>query len=136
MFSTVAVLGLLICAGATSQAQQLGGAGTIKGTVTDPTGAVLPGATVTIHNVVTGFARTTTTDASGNFVLQNIPQNPYHITITATGFQNLDQDVDVRSSVPVVLNAKLNVGQSNTSITITESADLLETDPTQHTDIS
>jgi hypothetical protein len=135
MFSVVAVLGLLICAGATSQAQQLGGAGTIKGTVTDPTGAVLPGATVTIHNVVTGFERSTTTDASGNFVLQNIPQNPYHMTITAPGFQNLNQDVDVRSSVPVVLNAKLQVGESNTSITVTENADLLETGPTQHTDI-
>ena len=136
MFSAVVVLGLLICAGATSPAQQLGGAGTIEGTVTDPTGAVLPGATVTIRNVVTGFERSTITDASGNFVLQNIPQNPYHMTITAPGFQNFNQDVDVRSSVPDVLNAKLQVGESNTSITVTENADLLETEPTQHTDIS
>jgi hypothetical protein len=132
--STIVLLGLLAFAG-TSFAQQLGGAGTIKGTVSDPTGAVLPGATVTMHNVVTGFERSTTTDTSGNFVLQNIPQNPYHATITAPGFQNFNQDVDVRSSVPVQLNAKLNLGQSNTSITITESADLLETEPTQHTDI-
>jgi len=131
----ITTLTLCLMVGAFGFSQQLGGAGTIRGTVTDPTGAVMSGAAVSIHNVVTGFQRTTTTDAAGSFVLQNLPQNPYHVTITAPGFQNLNQDVDVRSSVPVVLNAKLNVGQSNTSITITESADLLETEPTQHTDI-
>jgi hypothetical protein len=116
--------------------QQLGGAGTIKGTVSDPTGAVLPGASITIHNPVTGLQRNAVSDSAGNFIFQNVPPNPYHLTVTAPGFQNLNQDVDVRSSVPIVLNVKLQVGESNTSITITESADLLETEPTQHTDIS
>ncbi len=126
---------LLLLAAPLAFSQQVGGAGTITGTVSDPTGAVLPGARVTIHNPVTAFQRATDADPGGRFVLRNIPENPYHMTITAPGFRNLDQDVDVRSSVPMVINAKLKVGESNTSITVTETSDLLETEPTQHTDI-
>lgn len=116
--------------------QQLGGAGTIHGTVLDPSGAVVPGATITIHNPVTGVQQTTSSDNAGNFVFQNVPQNPYHMTVTAPGFQTFTQDVDVRSSVPVVVTAKLQLGQSNTTVSVESNADLLESEPTQHTDIS
>ena len=51
----------------------------ISGTVTDPTGALVPKATVEIHNPVSGYDRTATTDTSGNFAFANIPFNPYQI---------------------------------------------------------
>ena len=60
----------------------------IKGTVKDPSGAVIPGATVTIHNPVTGFERTASTDASGSFTFNNVPFNPYHLTVTDDRFRS------------------------------------------------
>ncbi len=62
---------------------EFGSAGVVKGTVKDPSGAVIPGATVTIYNPVTGFERTASTDASGSFTFNNVPFNPYHLTVTA-----------------------------------------------------
>ncbi len=73
----------------------------MQGTVTDPSGAVVANAAVTMHNPVSGFERAATTDAAGNFSFPNVPFNPYHLTVTASGFAPFAQDVDVRSSVPV-----------------------------------
>jgi hypothetical protein len=50
----------------------------ISGNITDQTGAVVPQATVEIHNPVSQFDRTTTTDTNGNFTFSNVPFNPYH----------------------------------------------------------
>src|SRR5438132_12727899 len=71
------------------------GAGTIAGTVTDATGAVVPGATVSIENRVTGYKRTTNTDANGTFRFDNIPPNNYALTVSAQGFSVAQQSVDV-----------------------------------------
>ncbi len=72
--------------------------GSISGVVTDSTGAVVPKATVEIHNPVSGYDRTTATDTSGNFSFANIPFNPYHLTVSLPGFTSYGQDVDVRSA--------------------------------------
>src|SRR4051812_42147892 len=81
-------------------AQGLGGAGTIQGTVKDPTGGVMQAVEVRISNPVSGFSRTTTTDTGGKYVFSNLPPNPYHISVVAQGFQPLEKDVDVRGGVP------------------------------------
>ncbi|MGB8969405.1 MAG: TonB-dependent receptor [Candidatus Sulfotelmatobacter sp.] len=110
--------------------------GSITGTVLDPTGAVVPDATVEIHNPVSHFDQSTTTDKSGNFSIPNVPFNPYHMTVTATGFGQTAQDVEVRSVVPVSLKVNLQVSGSKTSVTVeAPAADLLENDPTFHQDI-
>jgi hypothetical protein len=114
---------------------QVGNSGTIEGTVTDPSGAVLPKATVTIHNPVSGLDRTSTTDTSGNFAFTNVPYNPYHLTVTAAGFTSYAQDVDLRSSVAVTLKISLALGASTQSVTVEAAGDLVETDSTAHTDI-
>ena len=116
--------------------QSLGSAGVVKGTVKDPSGAVIPGATVTIYNPVTGFERTASTDASGSFTFTNVPFNPYHLTVTATGFAPHVQDVDLNSGVPVNLNIALELAGGKTTVTVTsEASDLIEVDPTTHTDV-
>jgi hypothetical protein len=115
-------------------AQSAGNSGTITGTVTDATGAVVPGASVSVVNAVSGLSRTTMTDAAGHFQLSNIPQNPYHLTVTLAGFAPYSQDVLVRSLVPVVANAVLQVGTSSTVVNV-DAGDLLEGDSTMHTDI-
>jgi hypothetical protein len=131
---TFLVAVVLVVAGAS--AQTVGGAGTIQGTVVDPNGAVIAGATITIQSPVSGFQRTTRTDKDGTFTFPNLPQNGYHLAVTAPGFQGLAQDVDVRSSVPIVLSLKLQIGKSETSVTVTEATDLIESDPTAHTDVA
>ena len=77
-----------------AHAQSGGGSGSINGTVLDPSGAVVANATVEIHNPVSGYDRTTTTDNKGNFSFSNVPFNPYHMTVTAAGFATSAQDVE------------------------------------------
>src|SRR5450755_429599 len=94
--------GIALCLAVTnSGAQSVGNSGSVNGTVLDPTGAVVAGATVEIRNPVSGFDRSTTTDNDGRFAFTNIPFNPYHLTVTASGFMMSAQDVEPRSSVPV-----------------------------------
>jgi hypothetical protein len=117
-------------------AQSGSNSGSINGTVLDPTGAVVPNATVEIHNPVSHFDRSTTTDKSGTFSLPNIPFNPYHMSVTAAGFAQGGQDVEIRSIVPLSLKVDLQVLGSKTSVTVeAPAADLLENDPTFHSDI-
>ncbi|MGA2986150.1 MAG: TonB-dependent receptor [Terriglobia bacterium] len=113
-----------------------GGAGTVAGTVKDQSGAVIPGATVTLHNPVTGLDRAASTDASGSFTFTNIPFNPYHLTVTDAGFTPHVQDVDLTSSVPVSLSIVLELAGGKTTVTVSsEASDLVEVDPTTHTDV-
>ena len=112
------------------------GAASISGTVQDPSGAVVANATVTIQNPVSTYQRSTTSDASGNFRFPNVPFNPYHLTVTASGFTPAAQDVDVRSSVPVELKISLTISTGTTSVTVSaEAADLIEQTPINHTDV-
>ncbi len=135
-FRATFVVVFLLAFGVQTYAQSGGSSGSISGTVLDPTGAVVPNATVEIHNPVSHYDRSTTTDKSGNFSLPNVPFNPYHMTVTATGFGNNSQDVEVRSVVPLSVNVKLQVSGSTTSVTVEAgAADLLENDPTFHSDI-
>ncbi len=84
-----------------AHAQATGNSSSISGTVSDPTGAVVAGATVTIDNPVSGYHGSVVSDGSGNFTFANVPYNPYHMTVTSQNFAPYAQDVDVRSAVPV-----------------------------------
>jgi hypothetical protein len=109
--------------------------GAIRGTVVDPSGAVIKGATVVIANPVSQYTRTTQTDAQGTFDFSNIPFNNYHATITAPGFQPGEQDLNIRSSVPSELKVTLTIGETKTEVLVSDSADLVENDPNAHTDV-
>ena len=65
--------------------QTAGNAGTIVGTVTDPAGAVVPNATVSVSNPVSEYSRTLATDKAGQFQFTNLPFNPYHVTVSSYG---------------------------------------------------
>src|SRR4030088_2770992 len=130
----IAVISLFLTTNS-SFAQSAGNSGSINGTVEDPTGAVVPNATVEIRNPVSGYERSTTTDAFGKFSFPNIPYNPYHLTATAAGFASHVQDVDVRSSVPVSVPINLKVEGSSVVVTVESGSDLVENDPTFHTDV-
>src|ERR1700756_3692272 len=83
--------------------------GSIAGVVTDPSGAVIPGASVSIQNPVSAYSRTTTSDSTGHFRFSNVPLNPYHLAVTKEGFGTFAQDVNVDSILPVTSNILLKV---------------------------
>jgi len=114
---------------------QSGNAGAVRGTVTDPSGAVVPNATVTLDNARSGLLRTVQTDATGQFVFSNVPFNPYRISIIANGFVPLSREFELRSVVGTSLNLVLQVAGSTQTVTVEASGDLIETDPTFHTDV-
>jgi Carboxypeptidase regulatory-like domain/TonB-dependent Receptor Plug Domain len=131
-----ALAALALSLAATAGAQSAGNSGSIDGTVTDPTGAVVSKARVEIQNPVSGFDRSAMTDSSGKFQFTNIPFNPYHLTVTAPGFAAYVQDVEPRSSVPVSVAIKMQVAGSTEQVTVeAEGGDLIENDPTFHTDV-
>jgi autotransporter translocation and assembly factor TamB len=89
--------------------QSLGNAGTVAGTVTDPSGATIPKAAVSIVNRITNYHQTSIADSNGAFRLTNVPANPYHLEVTSAGFATYEQDVDVRGTVPIDLKIKLSL---------------------------
>jgi len=138
--SRPAIIGVLLAAcfasSVATYAQSTGSnSGTVRGTVLDPSGAVIMGATVEIENPVSHYTQTAQTDAQGNFELKNVPYNNYHLTANASGFQAAKQDVDVRSPIPVPVKISLTIGTAVSSVTVQEAGDLIETDSTSHTDI-
>jgi hypothetical protein len=115
---------------------QTGNAGAVRGTVTDPSGAVIGGATVHLTNQSSGLDRTAVSDGAGQFVLSNIPFNPYQINVSANGFASLKQPVLIRSVVGVTLTLVLQIAAADSTVTVEGgSGDLVETDPTFHTDV-
>lgn len=139
MMKTLAVgaLGVLFfCTAGGAFGQSLGNAGTIEGTVMDPSGAAMAHAEVAIHNALTNYLQSTLTDARGSFRLVNIPPNPYHMEVSAAGFNVHTQDVDIRNSVPVQLKIAMDLaGAAKTTVTVEAAgADLLELDPSAHVD--
>lgn len=108
--------------------------GSIQGSVTDPTGAVVPGAAITIQNPVSGYMQTATSDSSGLFQFSNLPFNPYHLTASAPGFGSVAKDTEVHSAVPVNIGIILAVAGTTTTVTV-DAGDLLENDTAMHTDI-
>ena len=117
-------------------AQSAGNSGTIYGTVTDSTGAIIQGAAVSISNPVSGYSRQTKSDSAGHYQFTNLPLNPYHLSVSAPSFSSISEDADVRSTVPLTLNATLKPGGTSTVIEVTTTGgDLIEGDPVGHTDI-
>jgi hypothetical protein len=110
-------------------------AGTVRGSVLDPSGAAIMGAIVEIQNPVSHYDQSVQTDAQGNFEFDNVPFNNYHLTATAKGFQGGEEDINVRSPVPLEAKMSLTIGTSSQSVTVTAGTDLVETDTTTHTDV-
>jgi len=102
--------------------------GTISGTVSDSTGAVIPGANISIRNVDTGVTRDVIADASGRYRAQQLLLGNYDVTATSAGFQTL-----VRSGITLTVGREatvdlvLQVGAVSEKLTVTGEAPLIET---------
>lgn len=129
------VVVVVALSGGVADAQSGGSSGSIDGTVLDPSGAVVANATVEIHNAVSGFDRTTTTDSDGKFSFSNVPFNHYHMTVKAAGFAQSAQDVEIHSVVPASVQINLQVSASSTTVSVEDTGDMVENDPTFHSDV-
>ena len=105
---TLAVLATTLAPGLFSQTASTGA---IKGTVTDPSGAVVPNVTVTATNNDTGATRTATTGADGSYIITLLPLGTYRLKFDVTGFKPEEvPSVTVNVTETAVLNATLEVG--------------------------
>ena len=123
---------ILFVAGALAQ----GTSGNIAGTVTDPTGAVLPNATVTILNPISGYKQTTQTDANGQYHVANLPFNRYHMSVVLQGFSSATKDAAIRSASGTTVDFQLAIASSSQSVTVeADAADMVNSDPTSATTV-
>src|SRR5215468_6428709 len=104
--------------------------GSIVGVVTDPGGASVPGATVTVTNEGTGVvAIKMTTDSSGNYVATTLPPGRYVVTVEAAGFKkSVNPGINLSVQDRIGLNVALEVGQLSESVEVTGAAQALQTD--------
>ncbi|MGH9743570.1 MAG: TonB-dependent receptor, partial [Candidatus Acidiferrum sp.] len=130
------ILGLVFLFSGVCCRAQVGNSGSVEGVVKDASGAVVANATVEIANVVSEYQRQATTAADGSFRFTNVPFNPYHMVVKASGFAPYTEDVEVRSTVPTTVQINLKVGSANTSVTVEATGgDLVENESTFHTDV-
>ena len=134
-FAFVILVSAFLTAAIATRAQSLN-AGTVGGVVVDPNGAVVPNASVTIANSVTGYTRVVNTDKDGAFRFDNVPPNNYQLSVSASGFAADRETVVVRTSVPISLKIPLAVSTATETVTVTtNAAEVLENVSTAHTDV-
>src|SRR5712692_9692092 len=117
------ILSLLLCPPA-AFAQKT--TGDITGTITDSTGGVLPGVTVTAKCTATNLTRTATTDAQGGFSLPELPVCTYRVSAEIQGFKTTVRDVQVVVNEVSKSDFRLEVGAQSESITVEEVAPLVQ----------
>jgi hypothetical protein len=121
------ILGFCALLAGTANAQ-IGGSGSITGVVTDATGALVPGASVTATNTATNVATTQTTSGGGTYVLSPLTPGDYTVTIKASGFKTITQEhVDVVALQASSLKSQLSIGASNETVTVTSAPPQLDT---------
>ncbi|MBI3894956.1 MAG: TonB-dependent receptor [Acidobacteria bacterium] len=102
--------------------------GTVSGTVSDSTGAVIPGATVTLRNTETGITRTLSTNAQGRYNAQQLSLGMFEVSAEAPGFQSVVRSgIEMTVGRQAVVDFTLQVGAVSERITVTGEAPLLET---------
>src|SRR5919201_239626 len=99
VFRPLALTAILLGLSCLAAGQSLGTAGTVSGVVTDPNGAVVPNATVTITNAVTGYTRPANPGTDGSFRFDDVPFNNYRLSVSAGGFTAAEEGVAVRTAV-------------------------------------
>lgn len=126
--ASVRALLALLSFGASVCAQSIG---TIGGTVTDPTGAVIPGASVACTNTQTGLQRRVETNSDGIFVFPDLPIGSYTLEIAKHGFATERRTgVSLLTGQDVELGISLPVGNMAQAVEVTEGAPLIETEST------
>jgi hypothetical protein len=101
---------------------------TVSGTVTDPSGAVVPGADILVQETSTGAVSRTTSDSAGQYVVPFLMPGTYSITVTASGFETLKRsEIVLQAQEHPIINLALTLGSANQTVTVTSATPLLDT---------
>jgi outer membrane receptor protein involved in Fe transport len=118
---------LILCSSVIAQNR----VGTVQGTIKDPNGALVSGATVTITQPVTGYHQTAQTNADGSFKLVNVPFNTYKVRAEFAGFQPAEESIDLESTVPENVDITLSISATAETVTVgADSSAIVEADRT------
>lgn len=110
-------------------------AGTIAGTVKDPQGLAIPGATIVLANRVSQASQSAVSDEQGRFTLSNVAYGTYVLNVSLSGFTTVEQVVEIHSTVPIARDIQLKVGGVSETVNVSADA-LLETSSTgSHVDL-
>src|SRR5690242_11614980 len=97
--------------------------GTLSGTVTDPSGAVVANAKITAKNLGTGLTRAASSTANGTYTIVSLPPGRYEVSVEAAGFETLRQNVDVTVGGRATVDVAMKVGTTGTVVeVVAESA--------------
>jgi hypothetical protein len=119
----LAILLLLACASVQAQTTTTGD---LTGTVTDPSGAVLPNVSVNLKNEATGATQTTTTNGSGIYHFGFLPPAAYVVTVEVPGFQTAESRTNVDLGQSVSLDVVLKVKTSTSTVEVTENSQAVQ----------
>ncbi len=126
---TFLALGLCFAPGFAPSSMAQGTTGTIAGTVTDPTGAVVAGATVTIRDVATNTIHTATTSSAGTYTVPQLAPGQYVVTFQKTGFtKDQRQGITLTIDSSLEVNDTLKTGDVQQTIDVTSEPPVLQTD--------
>ena len=136
MFSKGRKLGLTLLFACCVTLAQTGGTGTLVGTVTDSTGAVMVGAKVTAVNSATGFTSDTITSATGAYHVAYLAPGSYRLTVEAPGFKRfVNGGITINAGEVPRIDVKLEVGAQAESVTVTSASPLLQTETSSSSQI-
>jgi hypothetical protein len=106
--------------------------GNLTGTIFDPSGATVPGATIVVRNNATGVENSTVSTSKGDYLFENLPVGTYTITVNAPGFAKAQiGNIVVQLNQTVTSNITLAVGQATTSVQVVEAAAPIDTTTAQ-----
>src|SRR5580698_5248147 len=123
------VLLLVICAGSVLSAwAQSTSTGTVAGSVTDPTGALVSGAAVTLTDTATNVARSTTTNETGRYIYVDVNPGAYNLTVSKSGFETTKtENQEVKVGASLIVNLTLQVGGTNVVVEVSAVGNELQT---------
>jgi hypothetical protein len=126
LWLTAAMMSIVVSAAAFAQGGRT--ASSIIGTVTDASGAVIPGASVVVKNAATGTEFTATTNEQGGFTIPAIDPGTYTVTVTLSGFKTaVANDVVVNAATPASVRVKMEVGGLEETVTVNSASEIVQT---------
>jgi hypothetical protein len=124
------LFGMILCAVLSVVAFGQNATTSVRGTVTDPTGAFLQGATVTLTNTTTQVSQEQKVGKNGEYNFVNVQPATYAISVVAAGFGKLEQQTELLVSQPATLNSKLTVGSTAQTVEVSASSTINFSDAT------
>jgi Carboxypeptidase regulatory-like domain len=123
---TLVLISFCLLAGSDSFLRAQSDAGRVVGTVTDDTGALVSGATVTLTNLDTGIAQTRTSGSDGTFTFAAQTRGHYRVEAGATSFASQKQDFELQIQQVQTIQFKLTPGAADTTVNVTDAAPIVD----------